>query len=87
MAARLSDRERGQGDAGHVGNTLVTLMPRLVTRSANYLKLLAGGPGFEPRMTESESAVLANCDPLIEEYGHATSGNGFPALPLSHPVE
>ena len=41
MAARLSDRERGQGDAGHVGDTLVTLMPRLVTRSANYLKLLA----------------------------------------------
>src|SRR5208337_856573 len=25
---------------------------------SDYLRLLAGGPGFEPRLTESESAVL-----------------------------
>ena len=35
-------------------------------RSRKALKLLAGGPGFEPRLTESESAVLPLNYPPME---------------------
>jgi hypothetical protein len=38
------------------GDTTVTRLGCLVTRSCNPLILLAGGPGFEPGLTESESA-------------------------------
>jgi hypothetical protein len=52
--AKASTPKTAARVAMQIGDTLVTLMPRLVTRSSNYLNLLAGGPGFEPGLTESD---------------------------------
>ena len=53
-----------------IRDTAVTHPEFAVTREPKLLILLAGGPGFEPRLTESESAVLPlnypprrNCPP------------------------
>jgi hypothetical protein len=41
-----------------VADMVLTRQPRLLKRCVKLLILLAGGPGFEPGLTESESAVL-----------------------------
>lgn len=46
-----------------IDTKLTQTILRLSTKRSKYLILLAGGLGFEPRLTESESAVLPLDDP------------------------